>query len=175
MRRTGTDSEELYRRYSRRVYRYMLAALADPHDAEDAAQQVFLNLHRALQRPGAPRPRHPDAWVFTVARHQLISLRRRSEAAVATDPRELPENPRSDERPPPGEWIRDPRLRQAVEALPEAQRSAIVMRYRLDLRADEIATVLDRSPDAVRQLQRRGTRVLRERLGVRRQTTRGPG
>jgi DNA-binding CsgD family transcriptional regulator len=63
------------------------------------------------------------------------------------------------------DWLDDKRLLALIEQLPLAQRQVIVLRYMLELRAVEIATVLDRSPEAIRQLHQRAMRFLRQRLG----------
>ena len=41
--------ERLYERYVREVYRYVLAVLRNPSEAEDVTQTTFLNAYRAIQ------------------------------------------------------------------------------------------------------------------------------
>lgn len=57
-------------------------------------------------------------------------------------------------------------LAAAIEALPEAQRDAIVMRYSRSLRISEIAKEMNRSTVAVAGLLKRATASLRERLAI---------
>jgi DNA-directed RNA polymerase specialized sigma24 family protein len=66
------------------------------------------------------------------------------------------------------DWLEDHQLVAWIEQLPLAQRQVIVLRYMLELKGNEIATVLDRSPEAVRQLHQRAMRFLRQRMGQRR-------
>lgn len=56
------------------------------------------------------------------------------------------------------------RVAQALETLPEAQRTALVLRYCQGLSIAEISTQIDRSPTAVAGLLKRGTKQLRELL-----------
>ena len=42
--------ERLYQRYVAEVYRYALALLRNPTDAEDVTQTTFLNAYRAFKR-----------------------------------------------------------------------------------------------------------------------------
>src|SRR5437588_3908458 len=60
--------ESLYRDYAADVYRYALAVLGSPADAEDVTQATFLNAFRAIERGESPR--HPGAWLRAIA-HNL--------------------------------------------------------------------------------------------------------
>src|SRR5439155_16516159 len=57
--------EHLYRRYVKDVYRYTLAVLRNPSDAEDVTQTTFLNAYRAFQR--GEQPRKPQHWLIKIA------------------------------------------------------------------------------------------------------------
>lgn len=56
-------------------------------------------------------------------------------------------------------------VRAAVAALPERQRTALVLRYYLDLSAGEVAERLGTTPGAVRASTKRAMASLREQLG----------
>src|SRR5919204_3889859 len=64
--------EELYRQHATEVYRYALALLANPADAEDVTQTTFLNAYRAFQR--GERPRRPHNWLIAIA-HNVCRMR----------------------------------------------------------------------------------------------------
>ncbi|MEO6701239.1 MAG: sigma-70 family RNA polymerase sigma factor [Jatrophihabitantaceae bacterium] len=56
------------------------------------------------------------------------------------------------------------RIGQLLEQLPDDQRTVITLRVIADLSINQVAELLDRSPGAVKQLQRRGLLALRELL-----------
>jgi len=55
-------------------------------------------------------------------------------------------------------------LERALTALPRRQRAVMVLRYHLDLSADEVAKVLKISPGAVRMLAQRARETLAVKL-----------
>lgn len=157
----------IYARYFDRVYTYVRVALADNHEAEDATQQVFMqvleSLHGYEVRSGAPF----RAWLFRVVRNFTVNHLVKHSRVAVEEPESI-ERRRShlsDDRDAKVlEWITDTDLLVLVERMPQAQRQVLMLRYMLGLSCPEVAAVLDRSPDAVRQLQQRALRFLRERL-----------
>src|SRR5512132_4279978 len=57
--------ERIYKRHVGDVYRYALAVLRNPTDAEDVTQTTFLNAYRAYS--GGERPRQPQNWLIAIA------------------------------------------------------------------------------------------------------------
>jgi RNA polymerase sigma-70 factor (ECF subfamily) len=161
---------ELYMRYFDRVYSYLRLALDDPHEAEDATQQVFLRVMEAL--PRYERRRTPfRGWLFTVVRNQALTLLQRHNRVEVVDPGELVEHrggmvgSRADELRALG-WINDGELLMFVERLPLAQRQVLMLRYMLDLSDAQTAAILGRSRADVRVLQSRAIHFLRKRLAA---------
>ena len=163
-RRPAADRafERLYRRHSGDVYRYALALLRDPNDAEDATQTAFMNAYRALVR--GEQPNSPRAWLLAIV-HNVCRMRRRS---LARRPREVP----IDEHPLPAVEDERPRLDVVLAALAELplnQRAALVMREIEGRSYSEIAGVLGVTTSAVEALifrARQRLRVKREALGA---------
>jgi RNA polymerase sigma-70 factor (ECF subfamily) len=157
---------DLYERYFDRVYGYLRVALRDAHEAEDAAQQVFMNVMRAIDDYVPRRPFR--AWLFTIARNLALNRHRDLGRRDVLDPEAVDreQHRRSGESPqlPSLEWISDHELLMLINRLPPAQRQVLTMRYLLDLNAVEIAEVMDRTPEDVRMLQHRAHRFLRTRL-----------
>ncbi len=52
------------------LYRFALSLLRDPHEAEDAVQEVFLKLWE--KRNQLNRLKNPDAYVFRMTRNQCL-------------------------------------------------------------------------------------------------------
>ncbi|MGH3064614.1 MAG: RNA polymerase sigma factor, partial [Gaiellaceae bacterium] len=63
--KTDRAFERLYTRHVHDVYRYVLAVLRNPADAEDVTQATFLNAFRAFQR--GDRPELPRNWLLKIA------------------------------------------------------------------------------------------------------------
>jgi RNA polymerase sigma-70 factor, ECF subfamily len=157
----------LYSRYYERVYSYLRVILGDGYEAEDGTQQVFMKLLEAL--PAYERREQPfRAWFMTIVRNVAFdSLRRRSriepQDAERIDSRLRGLEER--ELAPEMLGIADRELSPLLEELSEPQRQVVLLRYVLGLSSAETGRLLGRSPVAVRGLQYRAMRALRERLG----------
>ncbi len=67
--------DDLYQRYSRRLYRFCLRRLHDPHEAEDVAQEAFARAWRALPNFAGDRRFYP--WLSVIAAHLCTDVQRR--------------------------------------------------------------------------------------------------
>ena len=122
--------------------------LRNGHDAEEAVQSALLKAYRAFSR--GRRPESVLPWLVTIARNEcfdMIRARRRTE--------ELPLEVASDEIRPDDLIVQreDARaLRADIAELPEAQRTALVLRVIGDLPHAEIAERLGGTPADARTL-----------------------
>jgi RNA polymerase sigma-70 factor (ECF subfamily) len=170
--------ENLYLRYFNPVYSYLRVLFGhDTHSAEDVAQQAFTKVFAAL--PRYERRRQPfRAWLFTVVRNEALSQLQRSARSEITDPtrlaRQLDDAGASPAHAETLEWLTDRELMLFVERLPLAQRQVLVMRYMLDLSMNDIAEILGRNLDDVRQLDFRARKFLESRLAAIGRDPRGP-
>lgn len=152
--------ECLYREHAQRVFAICASVLRNRHEAEDAAQQVFLSAFRALLR--GSEPADPSAWLATIARNESWSRARR-EPIVPLQP-ELRDVTQED---PSTVVVRRGELAgvwQAIEALPASQRTALLLREVRGLGYDELVAELELSHPSVRSLLNRARRTLRGRL-----------
>jgi RNA polymerase sigma-70 factor, ECF subfamily len=157
---------DIYKRYFDRVYSYLRVALNDSHEAEDATQQVFIQMMEALARYEL-RSTPVRGWLFRIVRNHAISHARRSGRMRLEEPSALDQRRESRDdgaRSDALEWMTDTDMVVLVERLPLAQRQVLLLRYMLDLSFQEIAEILYRSPEAVRQLHQRALDSLRGRL-----------
>jgi RNA polymerase sigma-70 factor, ECF subfamily len=151
--------ERIYKRHVGDVYRYALAVMRNPADAEDVTQTTFLNAYRAFVEKGN-RPEKPQNWLIAIA-HNVCrqrfrqSARRPAEVAFEDDIADA----LVDEEVPSGEDIR-----RALGQLAFNQRAALVMRELEGRSYAEIAEILDVSTSAVETLIFRARRALREQL-----------
>jgi RNA polymerase sigma-70 factor (ECF subfamily) len=151
--------ERLYRKHVGDVYRYALAVMRNPTDAEDVTQTTFLNAYRSFTEKGN-RPEKPQNWLIAIA-HNVCrqrfrqSSRRPSEVTFEDDIADtIP-----DDDAPTGDDIR-----RALGHLAFNQRAALVMRELEGRSYAEIAAILDVSTSAVETLIFRARRALREQL-----------
>src|ERR671925_1060281 len=157
--RSDRAFERMYRRHVGDVYRYALAVMRNPADAEDVTQTTFLNAYRAYIEKG-DRPEKPQNWLIAIA-HNVCrqrfrqSARRPTEVAFEDDVADAV----VDEEAPSGEDIR-----RALSHLAFNQRAALVMRELEGRSYAEIAEILGLSTSAVETLLFRARRALREQL-----------
>src|SRR5918995_4560659 len=150
--------ERLYKRHVHEVYRYVLAVLRNPADAEDATQATFLNAYRAFTR--GEEPLKPRNWLLKIAHNEC----RQRFRASARRPKEVQWDeraaaPGADETVPTADEIKT-----ALAHLSFNQRSALVMRELEGRSYAEIAGILNLSLSAVETLLFRARRALREQL-----------
>jgi RNA polymerase sigma-70 factor (ECF subfamily) len=137
---------QLYLRYFDRVYSYLRILMRDDHEAEDAAQQVFMRVMDGL--PRYERRSQPfRAWLFVIVRN----LAHRYASSADADLGAL-------------DWINDREILMLIERLPLTQRQVLLLRFMLDLTHAETAAVLGRTPNEIRKAQGRALSFLRTRL-----------
>lgn len=106
----------------------------------------------------------PQAWVTRVAlnlattHHRRTAVRRRHTADVDPDA----DLGRLASAAEDDGWV----VRAAVASLPERQRTAVILRYFLDLTVEQSADVMEVSPSAVKKLTARGVDRLRVLLAI---------
>lgn len=143
-----------------RVLRHAARVLGNRSEAEDVAQEVMLRLWRAAADWQPDGPARPATWAYRVTANLAIDrLRARKRLA----PLEAAPEP-ADETPSPAEAMdratRTEALDAALQALPERQRQAVVLRHIEGLTNPQIAEILDISVEAVESLTARGKRAL---------------
>jgi RNA polymerase sigma-70 factor (ECF subfamily) len=166
--------EELLQRYRRPLVGYFSRMLRDPAMAEDLAQETFLRVYQARERY------EPEAkfttWLYRIATNlALNALRDRKEVTPPSEPgleengSELGDTSRIPDARPTAEQVmmeseRQRIIRQAVEALPERQRAAVVLHKYQEVDYRQIAKVLGVSESAVKSMLFRAYEALRLRL-----------
>ena len=156
----------LVRRYNRRLYHVAWSILQNEQEAEDVMQEAYVRAYEHLSQFAGRS--HFSTWLTRIAIHEALSrLKRLSkednvEAASAlfrtpfgtghtTEQRLLTAEARS-------------ALEDAINALPEAQRTAFVMHFIDEVTIAEIAECLEVSRDVVKMRILRARRMLRHKL-----------
>lgn len=137
----------------------------DRAEAEDVAQEAMLRLWKI-----APKWRQGEAkvstWVFRVVSN-LCTDRLRKRRGVGLDQLAEPEDDGISAFARVQEVSRTQALEAALQALPERQRQAVVLRHLEGLANPEIAEVMEISVEAVESLTARGKRALAKALSGR--------
>jgi RNA polymerase sigma factor (sigma-70 family) len=151
-------TRDLYERYARQIYTYCLHQLGNREEAEDATQSTFLNAFRGYKR--GVDPEFESAWVYKIAqnvcltRQRSSSRRRKVETPGDLDAMQdyVPAHQADSD-----ELIRLP---EALDAMPEQQRRALLLREWQGLSYKEIGEELELSQAAVETLLFRARRSL---------------
>ncbi|MFT4035777.1 MAG: sigma-70 family RNA polymerase sigma factor [Patulibacter sp.] len=152
--------EVLVSRYRARLLafcRHMLGTNAG-RDAEDVLQEVFTSAYRAML--GDTRPINVRPWMYRIARNRCLNHLRR-DPMVSVEGMELTV---VDERHGTAETVHQRaevrQLLSDIQALPESQRTAILLREIDDLSYEQIAMAMDTTVAAVKSL------LVRARVGL---------
>ena len=165
---------DLVEKYKQPVMNFIFRSLRDETEAEDLAQNVFLQVYKSRSR--YKQTAKFSTWLFTIARNLCLNeLRRRSR-----HPSESLEETHADNEDQPQRQYEDKKnilptenllhgelaqkIEEALADLPENQRSAILLCRQDDLSYEEIAEVLDCSLSATKSLIHRGRETLKEKL-----------
>lgn len=163
----NTDAfAKIYEVYFVPVFRYIYLRVKERRDAEDLTQTVFLKVYQTISR-FEEQNRSPLAYFFTVARNTVIDHWRKKKAVLLENPEK--ENVESQQTIEDTEDIVQKNeiadmLQQAIQALTEEQQSVIILKFINDLPNKEISNIMQKSEEAVRQLQCRAIKALRQYL-----------
>ncbi len=158
----------LYSRYAPRLYSLATQSL-DRTSAEEIVQEVFLQVWRKAATYSPERGTF-KAWVFQIAHHRILNeLRRRSRRPqFHDDPDGLRLAAAPDPVPGPDEVVEAEaeraQVREALAALPEAQRRAVEMAFVEGLTHAEVADSLQVPLGTTKTRIRAGLRRLRAGL-----------
>lgn len=163
MRRVADRDNAAYRElvdaFLPRIARFSERVLGNAAEAEDVAQETFMKLWTSAST-FTPQAR-PSTWLYRIAHNACIDrIRKRRQET------ELSEQTAGGDRPS-GLFARKQTsevVQRALAELPERQRTAVTLVHYEGLSADEAASVLEISIEALESLLARGRRSLRERL-----------
>jgi RNA polymerase sigma-70 factor (ECF subfamily) len=150
---------ELYDRYVDSIFRYCYHRTGNREHAEDVTSAVFT---RALESIADFRGGSFRAWLFAIAHTVLINMNRRQrEASLPID------FETADSMPTPEELAvaatGEDAVNEYLRVLPDTQRQVIELRL-AGLSGSEIAEALGRSVAAIKMLQLRAMKRLREHV-----------
>ncbi len=169
IRRAKQHDEEafaqLYEGYFDKIYRYVALRIGDRTEAEDIAQQVFLNAIKAISSyklQGVPF----SAWLFRIAHNQVVDYFRKKTKRPTL---QLEEGIIASDDDPPDALDRKlniERLTVAARNLTVAQQQVISLRFAGEMSVSEVAQAMGKSEGAVKALQHSAVVALRKLLVV---------
>ena len=161
-------------KYKQPIMNLAYRMLRDLTEAEDLAQNVFIQVHKSAARYEVSSKF--STWLFTIARNLCLNeIRRRSRhpadsiEATYYEQEDQPRQQFEDKKiiSPPDSLLHgelEQKVDQALASLPENQRTAILLCRQNELSYEEIAEVLGCSLSATKSLIHRGRETLKQKL-----------
>jgi len=153
-------------RYGGMVYGLARRFLRDPSAADDASQEIFIELWKVAARFDRSAAKE-STFILTIARRRLIDRLRRDNARVKTDSFETVPEPATD-MPIDQVEQRDMALQamSAMRQLPPDQQKVLMLAIEQGLSYSEIAERLGTPLGTIKSHARRGLIRIRELLAV---------
>jgi len=155
-RRYDEALERLLDVYGNQVFRMAVAMLRDAGRAEEATQDAFVKLWRALPRYDGRAA--PSTWLYAIARNTCVSVLR-SEAYRRTLPIDGVPEPAA-----PARASHDIDWDGLLARLPELQRTIVTLFYFEDRSIKDVAMLLDLPEGTVKSHLHRARRALGDML-----------
>jgi RNA polymerase sigma-70 factor (ECF subfamily) len=155
---------QLYQLYLTPIYRYLYLRLKHKQQAEDLTQAVFVKIYQSLDK--ITDFSKPLAYFFTIARNTLIDYYRTHKAINLDDEKVLLNIPDSKVGPHARAEKQDDikALTRLIGLLSPDQQEIIILKFINDLTNKEIAALINKSEEAIRQLQSRAIKSLKNML-----------
>lgn len=139
-----------------RIYYYLFYRVKNKEDAEDLTSEVVLKMVKGL------RNQHGNflAWIYKIARNALIDYYRKMGRVQEISYEALSHTIPVDENPK--EILMIDRLKEAITHLTKEQAELITLKFIQEYDNKEIAQIMGKSIGAIKVLQYRALKALRE-------------
>ena len=147
--RPAEDVETIIERYGDLLYRLCILMLKNESDAEDVIQETLIKFYR--KAPVFENADHEKAWLIRVATNEcrdLLRFRVRHPLAEVEQIMVASED------------SADSGILEALASLPEKYRLVLTLYYIEDCPIVDIATIIGRTPSAVKMRLQKGRRLL---------------
>lgn len=158
--------EKLYKMYYVPIFRYTYLRIQDKQEAEDIVQEVFMKVYKSIENY-SDQGKDPLAYFFTIARNKVIDFYRKKkdisldENFTAAERLESPKDA-------PEELLEQNEnakiVNLAIQSLNDTQREVVILKFINGFDNDQIAKMLGKREDAIRQIQHRALKALKQKL-----------
>lgn len=158
------DFENIYIKYSDKIYRYVYLSTSDPYLSEDITSETFLRIWKNWEKIKFD---FIQALLYKTAKNILIDYYRKHKNGKKVSLEEIVERgiePSYDEDLI-GEITKSDNIKKVNEALkllPDNLKEVVILRFINDLSAKEAAEILETTEVNIRVLQFRGLKKLKE-------------
>jgi RNA polymerase sigma-70 factor (ECF subfamily) len=150
----------LYDRHFQQIYRFVYSRVREQTAAEDVTSEIFIKALRAM-------PRYQDtgrpfaAWLYQIAVNAIADRYRTLRPSQSLDDfHDLSvAGPSLEDVASHRDELR--RIWTLVDQLPAQQKTALVLKFQEDMKIEDIAVAMGKSPGAVKLLIHRGVSRLR--------------
>lgn len=141
------------------IYRFLAIRVVNPEDAEDLANQTFLEAWKSLPRYNQKQPF--TTWIYTIARYNLIDFYRAHKAQVNLDAVMNLATTTDLEATVDVQMTTD-RVLAHLRQLPEMYQTVLQLKFIEELEYSEIAKAMGKTENHVRVLAKRGLDKLKD-------------
>jgi len=154
----------LYNYYQPKIYRFVLIKVGRREEAEDLTHEVFKNAWLNIgtyKHLGFPF----SSWLYRIAKNQIVDYYRARKEEVGLDKVDpeyfiAPALAQFDL----GAKMEIERVRAAIQKLKPEYQDVVIMRFVEDISIKEVAAALEKSEGAIKLLQHRAIKELKEKL-----------
>ncbi len=153
----------LYEQHAPRIYRHILYMVGRAQEADELTNETFLLAWKAIDRyedRGVPI----ENWLLRIGHNLATKNLRRRKPTVCVDYMDIESNPDRGPEQVLQAAAEAQTVRNAILQLPDVQRQVIVWRFLESMSYDEVEALLGKSKGAIRLIQFRALKRLRELL-----------
>lgn len=158
--------ERLYKMYYVPIFRYIYLRIRNKQETEDIVQEVFMKIYGSIESY-QDQGKDSLAYFFTIARNKVIDSYRKKKNVSLDENLVVFEQLESHYDNPEELFEQNENARivnLAIQSLNDTQKEVVIMKYINGLSNNQIAQILGRKEDAIRQIQHRALKVLKQRL-----------
>lgn len=155
----------LYDHYQPQIYRFIILKVSRRQEAEDLTHQVFVAAWKNM--PNYEDQGYPfSSWLYQIARNQVIDHYRLKKPDVNLEEDQVQELTGTDDAESQAEEsLAMSKVQRAIKELSGEYQDVVIMRFIEELSVREVAQALGKSEGAIKVMQHRAIKELKEALG----------